>query len=74
VAIMIASTNPFTYAWLAWGGAFAVIEGAAIWHRSRTPGGTLSSLVWRFQQHPVRKTLFVVGWSVLSLHFLFHWL
>lgn len=67
--------NPFTKFWLAWGFMFLVIEGAAIYDRRKLPGGTLSSLVWRFLDptHPVRMVLgvaFIIG---LMSHFLFHW-
>lgn len=69
--------NPYTKWWLAWGLMFLVIEASAIAHRKRHDGGTLSSLVWRFidmHEHPIQRTLFVVGWLVLSLHFLWHFI
>ncbi len=67
--------NPFTKWWLAWGAAFTVIELSAIRKRSKYPGGTLSSLVWRFsdRKNPIRRRLFLAGWLTLSLHFLLHW-
>lgn len=67
--------NPFTPWWLAWGAAFLAIELTAVRVRHRIPGGTLSSLVWRFssRKNRVRRLLFVAGWAVLSAHFLFRW-
>lgn len=45
----------FTILWLLWGGAFAVIEGAAL--LSRTPGTTLSEHVWAwFRVRDARPT------------------
>lgn len=40
------SVNGYTIAWLAWLGAFAVIEGKALFNKQ--PGDTLSEHVWRW--------------------------
>lgn len=64
--------NPFTKWWLLWGAAFAVIEGTAIVQRQHHAGGTLSSLVWRFTQRRRQKTLFMLGWALLTVHFIHH--
>lgn len=67
--------NPFTLVWLGWGAAFLAIEATAVRRRKTVPGGTLSSLVWRFigPGHRVHRALFGVGWVVLSIHFFFGW-
>lgn len=71
---MNATANAFTPWWLAWGAAFLAIEIAAIRTRKTTPGGTLSSLVWRFSAHGnrVRRGLLIIGWGVLTAHFFLH--
>lgn len=66
--------NPYTPGWLALIGAGVAYELHAVAHRPTTPGGSLSSHVWRFNQHPVRRAVFVVGWTLLSAHLLFHFL
>lgn len=67
--------NPFTRWWLLWGAAFLAIETTAVLNRRKSPGGTLSSLVWRFidPKHPVRRWVFIAGWVALSGHFLWDW-
>jgi hypothetical protein len=57
--------------WLAWGAAFVAFEGYAIATRDQYPGGTLSSLVWRFTDHPAGFVIFFTGWVLLTIHFLF---
>lgn len=67
--------NRFTPFWLGWGLMFLVIELTAVKMRDKMPGGTLSSLVWRFsdRRHKYRRSVFIVSWSVLSVHFLYGW-
>jgi hypothetical protein len=69
--------NRYTPGWLALIGAGVAYELHAVAHRSTTPGGSLSSLIWRFsdrQKHPIRRRFFVVGWVVLTGHFLWRWI
>lgn len=60
--------NTFTWLWLAWGGLFVVIEGAALLNKKR--GDTLSEHIWFLRSRKVGR--FVVpaflGW--LAYHFL----
>jgi hypothetical protein len=50
----------YTVCWLAWGGAFLLIEGRAL--VSKTPGATLSDHVWGwFRVRDPRPTKAVVG-------------
>lgn len=67
--------HPFTKWWLLWGFMFAVIEGTAIYDRRKLPGGSLSSLVWRFLDptHPVRLVLGSAFIILLMTHFIFRW-
>lgn len=39
--------SPYTLAWLIWGFAFVLLEGAALLDVHR-PGGTLSETIWRW--------------------------
>ncbi len=68
----------YTVLWLAWGGLFVLIEGAAL--MSKTPGATLSEHVWAWfrvknRKHPpivigLRVVLVVfLGWLVAHLAF-----
>jgi hypothetical protein len=72
---MTGKINAFTPLWLAWGVIFLAIEITAVRLRHKHPGGTLSSLVWRFssRDHKVRRGIFIALWAALSGHFIFNW-
>jgi hypothetical protein len=53
----------YTIAWLAWLGAFCVIEGKALFNKQ--PGDTLSEHVWRWFCTGVGTTSDPSGWTRL---------
>jgi len=70
----------YTVLWIAWGVAFAAIEGAAL--LDRRPGGTLSEHVWAWfhikDQRPTRFTwilrgVLLAGLIWLTGHLAFGW-
>lgn len=61
----------YTYLWYGWGLIFAVIEGTAIYSR-RHGSETLSELVWHFERKSWHRALFLVFWTWLTIHFIFH--
>lgn len=71
----------YVWLWFAWGAAFAIIEGSALYLRKYWPnrahdsGGTLSELVWRFvgenqRLHKIRYLALVLFLAWLVVHFL----
>lgn len=63
--------NRMTKWWLLWGAGFVALESYAVATRGEHPGGSLSSLVWRFTSHPVGWVVLAVGWGLLTVHFFF---
>ena len=69
--------NRYTKWWLAWGAAFLAIETSAVIRRRNHPGGSLSSLIWRFSDgttHPWRRRVFLIGMVILFGHLMWGWI